>query len=98
MMSGKRPIIRIQPIAENPGRFIASFNAEFLNATYALTFGESVTGALALHRFAQMIENQYGKQITIQLPDELPPFHSEAVQDILSGLGITEMEKSPAIS
>jgi hypothetical protein len=97
-MNGRRPTIRIQPITGKPGRFIASFNAEFLNATYALAFSESVTGALALHRFATMIENQYGKQVTIQLPDELPPFRSEAVQDILSGLGITEREKSPAIS
>ena len=64
----------------------------------ALTFSESVTGALALHRFAQMIEGQYGKQVTIQLSDELLPFRSEVVQDILSGLGITEREKSPAIS
>ena len=98
MAAGAGPTIRIQPITEKPGRFIASFNAEFLNATYALTFGESVTGALALHRFAQMIEDQYGKQVTIQLPDELLPFRSEAVQDILSGLGIIETEKSPAIS
>lgn len=97
MTSGRRPTICIQAIVEKPGRFIASFNAEFLNATYALTFGESVTGALALHRFAQMIEDQYGKQVTIQLPDELLPFRSEAVQDILTGLGITEREKSPAI-
>lgn len=98
MMNGRRLTIRIQAIAEKPGQFIASFNAEFLNATYALTFGESVTGALALHRFAQMIEDQYGKQVIIQLLDEVPPFHSEAVQDILSGLGITKKEKSPAIS
>ena len=55
MMSGRRPTIRIQPIDEKPGRFIASFSAEFLDATYALVFGESVTGALALHRFANMI-------------------------------------------
>jgi len=96
-MNGRRPTIRIQAINKRPGRFIASFNAEFLNATYALTFGESVTGALALHRFAQMIEHQYGKPVTIQLPDELLPFRSEAVQDILTGLGIAKTEKSSAI-
>ena len=97
MMNGRRPTIRIQAITEKPGRLIASFNAEFLNATYALIFSESVTGALALHWFAQMIENQYGKPVTIRLSDELLPFRSEAVQDILTGLGITETEKSPAV-
>ncbi len=97
MMNGRRPTVRIQAIAENPGRFIVLFNTEFFNATYALTFGESVTGALALHRFAKMIENQYGKQVNIQLSGELLPFRSEAVKDILTGLGVTETEKSPAI-
>ena len=96
MMNGRRPTIRIQAIAEKPGRFIASFNAEFLDATYALTFGETVTGALALHRFAQMIESQYGEQVNIQLPDDLLPFRGEAVRDILAGLGVTEEEKTPA--
>ena len=94
MMSGRTPVIRIQAIPEKPGRFIASFHAEFLDSTYALTFGETVTGAVALHRFALMIENQYGRQAKIQIADELLPFHSEAVTDILVGLGITDTEGS----
>ena len=97
MMNGRRPTIRIQAIANKPGRFIASFHAEFLDSTYALTFGETVTGALALHRFVKMIEYQYGKQAKIQIADELIPFHNEAVTDILVGLGITEARRSPAI-
>ena len=94
-MSGRNPVIRIQAIPEKPSRFIASFHAEFLNATYALTFSETVTGALALHRFARMIENQYGKQAQIQISEELLPFHNEAVTDILVGLGITEAQSLP---
>ena len=96
-MSGRQPVIRIQAIPEKPGRFIASFQAEFLDATYAVVFTETVTGALALHRFVQMIENQYGKQAKIQITDELIPFHNEAVTDMLVGLGITEARRSPAI-
>ena len=96
-MNGRRPTIRIQSIANKPGRFIASFHAEFLDATYALTFGETVTGALALHRFAQMIAHQYGKQPDIQIAYELFPFHNEAVTDILVSLGISEARKSPAV-
>ena len=93
-MNGKNSIIRIQAVTGKPGRFIASFHAEFLDSTFALTFGESVTGALALHRFVQMIENQYGK-LKIQIPDELFPFHSEAVTDILCGLDIAKMQQMP---
>ena len=95
--NGRRPTIRIQAIADKPGRFIASFHAEFLDATYALTFGESVTGALALHRFARMIEQQYERQPNIQIADDLFPFHNKAVTDILVGLGISEARESPAV-
>ena len=98
MMSGRRPTIRIQAIDEKPGRFIASFDAEFLDATYALVFGETVTGALALHRFAKMIETQYHSEVAIQLPDDLLPFRSEAVKDILAGLGVAKEEPTPAFS
>ena len=97
VMSGRSPVIRIQAIPEKPGRFIASFQAEFLDATFALTFGETVTGALALHRFARMIENQYDKQADIKIADELLPLHSEAVTDILVGLGVSEARKSPVV-
>ena len=39
-----------------------------------------------MHRFAQMLENQYGK-LKIQIPDELLPFRIEAVADILKSIG-----------
>jgi hypothetical protein len=96
-MNGRKLIIRIQEISEESGRFVASFKAEVLDATYAVVFPETVTGAIALHRFVQMIEQQYGKQVEIQLADELLPFHNEAITDMLHSLGITESEKMRAV-
>jgi hypothetical protein len=92
-MNGRHPLVRIAPVDGDSSRFVASFKAEVLGATYAVVFPETVTGAIALHRFVQMIEQQYGKQVEIQLADELLPFHSEAVADLLHSLGITESEK-----
>ena len=67
----RRPQIRISRVDGSPDRYLASFHAPLLDATYALSFGESVTGAVALHRFASMIESQYGGKVEIRI-DELP--------------------------
>jgi hypothetical protein len=91
-MNGRSPTVRIVPV-DGTGRFVASFNAEVLGATYAVIFPETVTGAIALHRFVKMIEQQYGKQAEIRLADELLPFHNEAITDMLRSLGIPESEK-----
>ena len=96
-MNGRNPLVRIAPVDGDSGRFIASFKAEVLGATYAVVFPETVTGAIAFHRFVQMIEQQYGKQVEIRLADELIPFHKEAVVDLLRSLSITESETLQAV-
>jgi hypothetical protein len=58
-MHGSRPVIRINRTEEN--RFVASFQADLLGSVFAVVFPENLTGAVALHRFATMIEHQYGK-------------------------------------
>ena len=96
-MNGRNPLVRITPVDGDSGRFVASFKAEVLGSTYAVIFPENITGAIALHRFVRMIEQQYGEQVEIQLADELLPFHSEAVADLLGSLGITESQRAPVI-
>ena len=96
-MNGRNPLVRIEAISEESDYFVASFAAELLGATYAVVFPETVTGAIALHRFVKMIEQQYGKQVEIRLADELLPFHNEAITDMLCSLGITDSEKLHAI-
>ena len=97
-MNGRHPVIRIAPVNESgSGRFVASFTAEVLGATYAVIFSETVTGAIAFHRFVQMIEHQYGKQVEIRLSDELLPFHENAVTDLLRSLSNSESQKLHAV-
>ena len=72
---------------EKPDRFVASFRSEFLDATYAVVFSKSVTGAVALHRFAQMISKQYDRQVELQIADDLFPVRNKAVEDILNSIG-----------
>ena len=96
-MNGRNPLVRIAPVDSDSGRFVASFTAEALGSTYAVIFPENITGAIALHRFVRMIEQQYGKQVEIRLADELLPFRNEAITDMLHSLGITDSEKLHAI-
>ncbi len=87
MKNNRTPVIRISGVKDNPGKFLASFHSEFLDATYSLLFNETVTGAVALHRFARMIESQYGCAAELQIVDEVFPMNNQAVEDILATIG-----------
>ena len=50
-----RTFINIESVAGKPDRYIASFDTGPLDATFAVVFSSSITGAVALHRFANMI-------------------------------------------
>ena len=89
MKHERRPQIRIHAVDGSPGRYLATFYAPFLDATYALSFGESVTGAVALHRFACMIESQYGGKVEIQIDDLSSP-ESLPIADLLARIQLQE--------
>ena len=86
MRNNRTPIITIAGIEDNPDRFVASFRSEFLDATYAVIFSQTITGAVALHRFARMISDQYGKQVELRIANDLLPARSKAVEDILKSI------------
>ena len=93
MRSSRTPVITIAGVDDDPDRFIASYRSEFLGATYAVVFPQTVTGAVALHRFATMISSQYGKQVEIQIPNDLYPVRNKAIKDILNSIA----EPQPAV-
>ena len=86
MRSNRTPVITIAGVDDDPDRFIATYRSEFLGATYAVVFPQTVTGAVALHRFATMISSQYGKQVEIQIPNDLYPVRNKAIRDILNSI------------
>ena len=90
MRRNNAPVIRITAVDEKPERFVASIRSEFLDATYAVVFSESVTGAVALHRFARMISDAYGRQAKLRVAGDLFAGNSTAVEDILASIGIPE--------
>jgi hypothetical protein len=89
-MRSNTPVIRITSVDEKPDRFVASSHSEFLDATYAVVFSKTITGAVALHRFAKMISHQYGRDVELQIADDLFPVRNTAVEDILKSIGKPE--------
>ena len=83
-------VIRISAVDGKPDRFVASLRSEFLDATYAVIFSATVTGAVALHRFARMISEAYNRQAELRIDDDLFPVRNAAVEDILATIGIPE--------
>ncbi len=92
MRSNCTPVITIAGVEDNPDRFVASFRSEFLDATYAVVFSQTITGAVALHRFVQMISSQYGRQVELRIANDLFIKPNKAVEDILKSI----MEPEPA--
>jgi len=59
MKEKKKIRISIHPVEDHPGDYLAYFRSEFLDATYTVFFKDTITGALALHSFAEMIRRKY---------------------------------------
>ena len=90
MRNNRTPVITIAGVEDDPDRFVASFRSEFLDATYAVVFSQTITGAVALHRFVQMVSDQYGKQVELRIANDLFPAKNSAVEDILNSIGKPE--------
>jgi len=86
MRNNRTPVITITGVEDNPDRFVAAFRSEFLDATYAVVFSQTITGAVALHRFVQMISDQYGKQVELRIANDLFQKPNKAVEDILKSI------------
>ena len=52
----KAKCIRVYP--ERPSHFAATFHSDVLDATFSVTFRETITGAVALHSLAEMLRKK----------------------------------------
>ena len=84
MSHSNAPRIRIAPVDDSSNRYIAIFTSETLGATFSVVFKESVTGAVALHSFAEMVRSRYGTAPELTVVDRLP--QGIAVSDVMKTL------------
>ena len=56
-MYGKKTTmcIRVYPLPQRPSQYVATFHSDVLDATFSVTFRETITGSVGLHTFAEMI-------------------------------------------
>ena len=82
----KKPYIKVSPVHGNNGHYVAAFSSDVLGATFSVVFPETITGAVALHTFAEMIRGHYGYSVEISLPDVFGVSLSPPVQEIAATL------------
>lgn len=85
MKTNKKIKIMIHQVENRKGNYVAYFKSEFLNATFSVFFQDTITGALALHTFSEMIHKKYEqKEIDFILSEAQVPFRSEALLDVVN--------------
>jgi len=64
---------------------VATYRSGFLGATYSVEFANSITGAVALYHFVEMLKTRYpGGQVTFMLPENAGHHPIHAVRDAFS--------------
>ena len=84
MQRSNVPRIRNAPVDDSSDRYIAVFTFGAVDATFSVVFKETVTGAIALHSFAEMVRSRYGVAPELTVVDSLPS--NVAVSDVLKTL------------
>ena len=74
--------IQIVPHPRKDDWYVAKYQSGFLNATYSVEFPNSITGAVALHHFVEMLKTRslHG-QVTFMLPVDAGHHPVAAVRD-----------------
>ena len=86
-MNNGKLTVTVTRIPEKPDTYIAHFSSAFMGATFSVLFADSITGALSLHAFAEMLRLYYGKPVELVLENGLFPLKSKAVDDMLAAIG-----------
>ena len=80
--------VTVQSVSGRQGEYLAYFRSEPLDATFSVFFHDNLTGAIALHEFADMIRRRYKvAEVRLELSDQALVFRSQAVLDVLSSVG-----------
>ena len=77
--------VQITAHPKKPDWYVARYRSGFLGATYSVEFPNTVTGAVALYHFVEMLKTRYpGGQVTFMLPQGSQNHPVPAVRDAFS--------------
>ena len=86
MTRNNRLTVTIRQVPDDPGRYIATFDSPVLSSTFCVVFPDSITGALSLHEFADMLQMRFGRPVELHLNTDLFPVRSKAMDDVLAAM------------
>ena len=86
MTRNNRLTVTIRPVPDDPGRYIATFDSPVLSSSFCVVFPDSVTGAIALHDFADMLHQHFGRSVELHLDTDSFPVRSKAMDDVLAAM------------
>ena len=78
--------VTIRRVPDDPRRYIATFESPVLSSTFCVVFPDSVTGAIVLHDFADMLHQHFGRSVELHLDTDLFPVRSKAMDDVLAAM------------
>ena len=82
--------IIIKSVDNKKGEHIAYYKSDLMQATFSVYINDNIFGALALHKFAEMIRISYGKNYKTDkdfvFSDDLMHFENKAVLDVVAGV------------
>ena len=77
--------VQITPHPEKTDWYVATYRSGFLGAVYSVEFANSITGAVALYHFVEMLKTRYPEgHVTFMLPANASDHPVPAVRDALS--------------
>ena len=86
MNRNNRLTVTIRPVPDDSQNYIAIFSSPVLASTFSVVFPDSVTGAIALHDFADMLHQHFGRSVELHLDTDLFPVRSKAMDDVLAAM------------
>ena len=91
MSRNNRLTVTIRRVPNESETYVAMFASPVLSSTFCLVFPDSVTGAIALHDFANMLHLRYGRSVELRLDTDLIPARSKAMDDVLAAMRENKM-------
>ena len=77
--------VQITSHRDKPDWYVARYQSGFLGASYSVEFANTVTGAVALYHFVDMLRSRYPNgNVTFVLPAQAGRHPVSAVQDAWS--------------
>lgn len=76
--------IRIEPVANQPGDYVAFYKTAILQSTYLLYFKDNILGSIALNTFSVMLAQHYNTKVELCLLDKQAKIKNKALLDLFS--------------